>query len=623
MDMTNATNISTRKKLSAAQREDHIKNGAIVADDRRRRPLWFDGRFLDAAALTSEQQYFLSRQADIARVAGVGVVNGLMVEPIEDKSRSIRIRAGHGITPAGGLVVLQEDLEVDLANVAESQKLDASFGLSKIPRQPFRNRSGLFIVALRPVEYSAEPIASYPTSIKGSRSVEDGSIIEATAVTLIPYPDQGPRTEVKNRRNHVAYEIFVNGSKKGQPTGVLPLALVALNLGFIEWVDPYLVRREVGASEHDIFGLGISPRTLREAFLLQYQHHLENVREEGRFQASEHFRALPSAGPMPPASIDLDNFTQLYFPAEMKVDLSFIPEDELPSLLEESFSLPPIDLTLSGDEYDSTSILVMIPVARHRVRKLSLSLKSVLFPLKPITIGLHTKRTPLSTLTNLTAIRTPATPGMAINSSEEVWREALSSADTLWYARRRNINYKPEVVSPPIVAIRDETEVETAVADRAKVSGFEAIFKNVIKNGTIAARADVHTLLSARKFRVGPKILLGGAIHELNAFDKVKRSSVLKVSQRFSESQFGEGVSRLVDINSVFLKDEVIVEAVSTSGKVPELDWVARALPKEKLVPFSKELQKVAKEDGKAQPKKVANLVANKIKELEAPKRIL
>ena len=79
---------------------------------------------------------------------------------------------------------------------------------------------------------------------------------------------------------HAAKEIFVDGSKKGQPTDVLPLAMIALNLGTIEWTDPYLVRREVGAAEHDIFGLGLSPRVLREAFLKQYTYHLNEVLTE-------------------------------------------------------------------------------------------------------------------------------------------------------------------------------------------------------------------------------------------------------------------------------------------------------------------------------------------------------
>ena len=69
----------SRKKIEVAELLEHKKNHTIVEDERRRRPLWFDGRFLDAKALTAEQNYFLSRQADIARVVGVGVVQGLMV----------------------------------------------------------------------------------------------------------------------------------------------------------------------------------------------------------------------------------------------------------------------------------------------------------------------------------------------------------------------------------------------------------------------------------------------------------------------------------------------------------------------------------------------------------------
>jgi hypothetical protein len=48
--------------------------------------------------------------------------------------------------------------------------------------------------------------------------------------------------------------------------------------------------------------------------------------------------------------IDSRDFTQRYFPPEMAVDFSIIPEDELPALVEESLSLPPIDLEAScGD----------------------------------------------------------------------------------------------------------------------------------------------------------------------------------------------------------------------------------------------------------------------------------
>ena len=113
-----------------------------------------------------------------------------------------------------------------------------------------------------------------------------------------------------------------------------------------------------------------------EAFLLQYRQQLKEilaVNENGtqRFPASDHFLALPPVGPMPPAAINPDDFTQAWFPAEMDVDLSIVPEDEMPSLVEEGLALPPIDLSLAGDELDSTSVLVVIPVPRREIRRQS------------------------------------------------------------------------------------------------------------------------------------------------------------------------------------------------------------------------------------------------------------
>src|SRR5688500_6883683 len=62
-----------------AELERLQRTGLLVTDQRRSRPRYFDGRFLAARDLTREQQYFLSRQADLARATGSGVIHGLMV----------------------------------------------------------------------------------------------------------------------------------------------------------------------------------------------------------------------------------------------------------------------------------------------------------------------------------------------------------------------------------------------------------------------------------------------------------------------------------------------------------------------------------------------------------------
>jgi len=243
-------------------------SGTIVIDANRRRPLYFDGRFLAARDLTREQEYFLTRQADLNRAGGMGVVAGLGVKPGQTAT-AIRIEPGHGATPSGALVLISDEIEIDLADVTATQRLDAAFGLSKIPSTPARSRSGLFIVALRPVEFTAGRIAAYPTSIMGQRSTEYGDIVEATAVTLIPYEDQGGRVELDQRRARAAREIFLLNGDRGVPADALPLAIIALDRGVQRWIDPYLVRREVGAQHGDMLRLTTVSRAQREAYLLQ------------------------------------------------------------------------------------------------------------------------------------------------------------------------------------------------------------------------------------------------------------------------------------------------------------------------------------------------------------------
>src|SRR5262249_30884749 len=221
---------------------------------------------------------------------GAGIVRGLRVSA-GSNATSISIAAGLGVTNLGELVVLQSSLVSDLANIPEIQRLDVAFGISRIPNERAQNRSGLFGVAFRPVECTANPIATYPTSLTGDRTVEDGDIIEAVALTLIPYPDEGAEIDLDRRRSRAARDIFVNRAKRGIPDSALPLAMIGLERGIVRWIDPFLVRREVGAEHSDVLGVGFAPRALREAHLLQYDQQLaEIVRQRGvanpRFAAS-------------------------------------------------------------------------------------------------------------------------------------------------------------------------------------------------------------------------------------------------------------------------------------------------------------------------------------------------
>jgi len=614
--MTDSKHGVARELIGLEKYNELAAKGILVSDDRRRRPLWFDGRFLDAAALNTEQNYILGRQADIARVAGIGIVDGLSVERSENRARYVSVKKGRGITPSGELVMISQDVEVDLANVPEIQKLDASFGLSELPKQSTINRSGLYILALRPVEFTANPVASYPTSIDGARSVEDGNIIEATAIILVPYPDQSARVELGQRRKQVAHEVFVAGSQLGQPQGVLPLAMVALNLGVIQWLDMFMVRREVGALDHDVFGLGLSPRALREAYLRQYYDHLSEVLSQSstaaaRFAAAEHFAALPAAGPMPASAINTDDFSQVYFPAEMDVDLSIIAEDELPALIEDSYTLPPVDLTLAPEFQESTSILVVIPVARSKLRQLSLSLKTLARDLPTAAPGLVSKRQPIEALKLLSQRRISSTSTGTTEPDETAWKQLLQSMEILWYVRRRNLHYRAEVSARAIPIMRDESSIEAEVSTRLKELELNTLMGNIKRRGTTTAEAEIMNLFSSPALLGGSSIAVTAAVNEINKLEKVDRASVLKVTERFNRDVFGTGVSRLEKAVPELASDKKKLELLSDSGKLPELDEVAKSLTPQEFEKFSSELSE-ASSGTDASSEKIARLIEDK-----------
>jgi hypothetical protein len=357
----------------------------IVANSRRTQPLWFDGRFLAARDLERDQNYFLRREADLGRAAGFGVIHGLLVERVSTggqapDAETFVIRAGQGITPGGSLVMIPSDLTVRISDLAQEESLDVQFGISSTPAPVARTRTGLYIIALRPVQFTANPITAYPTSIQGSSVRQDGDIVEATAVSLVSYPVPSNNFDATTENAAVARQIFVAGNVGQASNSLLPLAIISIDRGAIQWLDPYMVRRDSGP-EFSGLRFGLPDPAAQQAFLLQYNSQLQltvnsfiQTGAPPRFAATDYFQALPSGGPFPLASINIDNSTQLFFPQQTNVRLSVVPEDELPAVVNDSMSLPPIDLTLPASAYADLTVLALVPVPRQGFATLTASL---------------------------------------------------------------------------------------------------------------------------------------------------------------------------------------------------------------------------------------------------------
>ena len=544
------TDGSARERIATQDLAALRSAGVLIEDPRRERPRYFDGRFLAARDLIRDQQYFLTREADLGQAAGSGVALGLFVRE-GSEARSLVISPGHGVTPAGELVLLPREATLSLANVPAAEQLSARFGLSRLPQPAMRSRTGLFVLALRPVEFTANPIGAYPTSITGQRTVEDGDVIEATAIVLVPWQDDGASDALEARRSRAAHAIFVEGLERGVSANVLPLAMLALQNNTIVWIDEPLVRRELGADRADLPGLGFSPRALRLAHFLQHQGHLADVVTQagGRpFPAASRFGALPPAGPLPPGAIDPTDFTQRYFPAEIDADFSIVPEDELPALVEDALALPPIDLTLPGEALDSTAVVILAPVPRNEWRAVAARLTTRVRPLRPAAPNLVAQRKPLESLLRLR----PLVPLLALpdpaDPSDAEWQR-LARLPNLWFVRRRQLAYRDDLAAPSLrFGALEDARITERVRERATTLGLAASLDRVLTLASPTAAAEITRLLDSPRLADSPA-LTAAAIGELTARAEsagtLDTAAAVAVTSTLTAAGAGAGLSRL------------------------------------------------------------------------------
>ncbi len=432
--------------------------GATVLGSSSIRPLWFDGRFLAASDMRREQSYFLHRQAIYGRAAGSGVLNGLTVEQAAagsqfDTAETIVIGAGVGLTPSGQLVMISTDLTIELSDLADEQNLDEQFGLAETPQQPPRTRTGVYIVALRPVQFTANPIASYPSSLTAPRVAQDGDIVEATAVSLVPFANPVNNYDSAMQRAALARQIFVAGNGPTLPASMLPLAMIGLDRNTIQWIDMYLVRRDSGPQSSSL-QLGLAGPAEQQAFLLQYDAQLQAVATSLapaslNFAATAYFQALPAAGRFPFAAIDAVHLLQQFFPQQLPVQLSLIPVDELPAVIEDSMSLPPLDLTMAASSFANFSVCALVPVDRAVYNSQSAALPPT--ALSPALPQVAPVLPPVRSLLLLRSVVTP--PPTTTTQAPGGWQTAIGGMTYGFYVLRRS--------EPIYVALTDSTSPAT------------------------------------------------------------------------------------------------------------------------------------------------------------------
>ncbi|HYV43388.1 MAG TPA: hypothetical protein VFA20_00945 [Myxococcaceae bacterium] len=586
----NPTRGPARETLSrtAAQALEAAK--ALVHDDRRVRSFFFDGRFLTAKDLTREQGYFLTRQADLSRAGGTGVVRGLRVTAGNDRV-TVNLWLGHGLTPGGELVVVPRDLTgIRLDNIPDIQRLDAAFGLSAVPRELARNRHGLYVLALRPVEYTANPIASYPTSLGAARTMHDGDIVEAVALTLVPYPDPVGGGSFDARRSRVAHDIFAGNGMRNLPVDALPLAMLAIDGGVIRWLDEWMVRREVGGEQEAVVGFGVAQRHTREAYVQQYDQQLLDVLharlaagQSARLLASEVFFTLPPIGQIPTAAFDPANLTEYFFPPEVDVQLTVIPDDEVGAVLEDCLQLPPIDLTMGAAALESVSVMILVPVPRATMARRTAQLQGLLrsgpIPLRAAAEGVVARRLPGELLVDLQRkwqLLPPQVVGPK-NLVDAAWSELLSGTRTVWFARRPNVPSRPQGVGAAVQEPDDDWPSE-GDAQTFKQMLLEADLFDEF--GTLPGRASTVAIAEIAKglgdlAKPTKRWQFGAIAADVLRLAVVRLQEIGAVIARYPEDPVGKGLERL---DGAAPLSTVPLNVIAGGTRMPELGRYAQGL---------------------------------------------
>jgi hypothetical protein len=569
------TPTSNRSFISLEQALQLRQANLLVEESHRVRPRYFDGKFLAARDLTRDQAYFLARQAGFARALGSGVVDGLDVRAGTVAS-DLEVGAGFGYTSSGELVSLSRPVRVSLAQLFRLQTLAAQLDQLRRKNPPLRNRTGVFVLGLRALEFSANPVAAYPSTLDGPRQVEEGDIVEASALTLTHWVDASA-DGLDGQRGALARDAFVTQSLPPLPAEMLPLAIVAIAGDNIRWVDVHLVRRAAGQAHADVLGFGFAPRLQREAHLAQYTQQLNEVLARGlnsRPNAAQHFSALPAAGPMPAAALNPADFSQSWFPPGVNAELMLVPEDEIPALVEESLLLPPIDLSLGADAQESTAVAILVPVPRQSLARQAARLRHRLqrATVTPA-LRLGAKRLPLDTMRLLASTRLSValpTPLPTVDPADAVWAELLSAQALLWYTRRRNLSLRPEIEGT-VVAVVDADE-EPAPRSRSAARSPVPPAKLLAKCSVYAA-AELSRLLASPKMRASP-LLSEAVLARLDGHRHIGSADVAMVAEQFSAPGVGEGLARLVDARPELRDDSAQLARLAGHERLLELDRV-------------------------------------------------
>lgn len=426
--------------------QSQLPEGAVLIDQTRERTSWDEGMFVTSTHFNRDQSYVIARHSDLGRAVGAGVIDGLEVTRKLDDPTALVVAPGLGIGGGGESVVLHGKVTISLADIALQKSLTQGAGLTGSLNLIGESRTGVFVLCATPVEYTSNPVGSYATGPDGQRRLNDSVVNEATLFTLVPFTLSAKSGQAEARRALAARRVFHEGAFPDIPSTSLPLAMLELDGNVLVWLDMHLARRKAGAARADAFGMGMVDTPARAAHFAQYDAQIREMiaAQPGlSFAASDRFDILPPMGRMPAATViprapapgQNPVLSHGWLPAEMPVELTALPEDEIAQLLEESLTMPPIDLHASPEALAQTPVSIVVPIPRADWAEAPLEVVQNALTLTAAAPLGAVPRTPMDLIRGL--LEQESDPDLQEPMDDAAWRELLSGHATLWYMRRR------------------------------------------------------------------------------------------------------------------------------------------------------------------------------------------
>ena len=138
----------------------------------------------------------------------------------------------------------------------------------------------------------------------------------------------------------------------GQPQIIgedaVALGVMGVEYGIAQWLDKGLLRRPFRSVQ--------AMNYMQQDLYAHYEELFADIlslrnstASQDKFLAARYFSVLPPVGSLPKMAIDPINAYQHYFPEKFEVSISPVREDDLPSLIQQSLALEPIDLATDKD----------------------------------------------------------------------------------------------------------------------------------------------------------------------------------------------------------------------------------------------------------------------------------